>query len=95
MIHKEARTDMAQRAIDVTSTATKVTLAAGMTGKEYMMIANTGAASCWIGASGVTSTTGYAIRPQGAYDWGQCTPLFSFYVVGAGTATTTLGVFES
>ena len=95
MKHKSARTDMTYREIAVTSTAQKVTLASGMAGKEYMMIANIGTQSCWIGDSTATSTSGYAIRPGGAYDWGQCTPLFNFYVVSSGTNATTLGVFET
>jgi hypothetical protein len=91
----QARTAMSYREQAVTSTAAKVSLVTGMGGKEYMMISNIGAASCWIGNSAVTSTTGYAIRPNAAYDFGTCTPLFNFYVVGDGTATTTLGIFET
>jgi hypothetical protein len=91
----QARTTMTYREQAVTATAAKVSIVTGMNGKEYMMISNIGAASCWIGDSTVTSTSGYPIRPNAAYDFGQCTPLFNFYVAGAGTATTTLGVFES
>jgi len=95
MQHKNARTDMSQRKQAVTSTAAKITLASGIAGKEYMTISNIGTKSCWIGASTVTSTFGYVIRPNGGYDFGLCTPLFNFYVVGSGGDTTTLGIFET
>ena len=93
MRHKEARTDMVYTAVSVTGTAVKVSLTTGMSGKEYMMVSNTGSYACWIGDSTVTATNGYQINPRGAYDFGLCTPLFNFYVV-SGTATT-LGVFQT
>ena len=95
MKHFGARQSMSFRTQAVTATTAKVSLTTGMNGKEYMMISNIGAASCWVGDSTVTSTSGYPIRPNGAYDFGQCIPNFNFYVVGAGTATTTLGIFET
>jgi len=95
MKHQSARTDMTYREQAVTATAAKVTLVSGMNGKEYMMISNLGAKTTYIGDSTVTSTSGYPIRPYGAYDWGQCTPLFNFYVVCAAGDTSTLGVFET
>jgi len=95
MKHFNARQEMTYREIAVTATTATVTLTTGMNGKEFMMVANLGAASCWIGDSTLTSTSGYPIRPYGAYDFGLCTPNFKFYVVGAGTATTKLGVFET
>jgi len=95
MLHKKARQTLSQREQAVTSAAAKVSLTTGMAGKEYMMVANIGSSVCYIGDSSVSSTNGYPLFPRAAYDWGHCTPNFNFYVVSAGTATTTLGIYET
>jgi len=94
MKHYAARTTMSYREQAATATAAKVAIAIGMDGKEYMMVSNVGAKTCWIGDSAVTSSSGYPIQPRGAYDFGLCTPLFNFYVIGGATATV-LGIFET
>jgi len=87
-----ARGPMAYTAVTVSTGAQKVAIATGMSGKEYMLIQNTGSVVCYIGDSTVTTSAGYPIFPNGGYDFGLCTRDFNFYVVSS--AGTTLGVFE-
>ena len=89
-----ARQPMKYTAVSVTTGAQKVAITTGISGKEYMMVTNTGTKNCWIGDSTVTTSNGYRITPNGGYDFGPCNRRFNFYVVCIASSTTTLGVFE-
>ena len=67
----------------VTTTGTAaVLLATQLTNRKYMFIQNAGIVSTYIGASGVTTATGFRI-PAGATFDARCGAAINFYAIGA------------
>jgi len=86
-VQDQANTALAANAVSVTSTAAAL-VAAPLSNRKFLTIANNGLKTVYVGGSSVTATTGFPVAPGSALDIRLGAAVAIYGVTASGTADT-------